>query len=153
VKVLVPVTVIVLLPVRAVSFWGAGDVVGEIVKPLPLENPCALDVVTCTVSLLLGELAAPQVLADVITHPLIERVSPLLCLVPLVCGLDWEPLLAVDGEMLKLAARSTQMDVMTVFLPEPVLALPVTVVDTPEEFLYVTLHDVPVPMTVRFART
>src|SRR5215472_12695078 len=88
VKVLVPVTVIVLLPVRAVSF--AGTPVPDIATVSPLEKPCGLEVVACTVSLPL----TGQLLAVVILHEAMLRVTLAFCLAATVCGLACAPLLA-----------------------------------------------------------
>src|ERR1044072_2751527 len=48
--------------------------------------------------------------------------------------------------MTKPMPRSTQMVVMTVFLPLPELAVPLTLVSAPEALVFSTLHAAPVPM-------
>ena len=53
------------------------------------------------------------------------RVTLGFCLVAIVCGLLCAP--APVGLTVSADARSTQIDVMTVFLPEPEFADPVTV--------------------------
>ncbi len=78
---LVPVTVIVLLPVRAVS-W-AGTPAPEIVTVSPLEKPCGIEVVASTVSLLL----VGQLLAVVTLHEAMLRVALAFWRVAMVSGL------------------------------------------------------------------
>ena len=80
-NVLVPVTVIVLLPVSAVSL--VGTPVPEIVTVSPLAKPCGIEVVACTVSLLL----VGQLLAVVTLHELMLRVLLAFWRVAMVCGL------------------------------------------------------------------
>src|SRR5262249_39760447 len=86
VNVLTPVTAIVLLPVSAVSL--AGPPVPEIVPVSPLAKPCGIEVVACTVSLLL----VGQLLAVVTLHEDMVRVTLAFCRFATVWGLVWAPL-------------------------------------------------------------
>ena len=43
--------------------------------------------------------------------------------------------------------KSTQIDVISVFAADPEFAVPETVVTTPDELVYCTLHAVPVATT------
>src|SRR5258706_10489185 len=83
----------------------------------PVTKPCGTAVVTVAVAAgVVGQLLAPSV------RLVIARVTLGFCLAAVVA--PPAPLPLVDGVMEKLAPKSRQTVLMTVFLPEPLSAVP-----------------------------